>query len=57
MAAQARLIESYERNRWPRKTAQLADILTYLMEDHWLTRADLVPLLETTSRVSEVRER
>jgi len=54
MAAQARLIEVYERNRWPRKSARLADVLTYLMEEHGLTRADLVPLLGTASRVSEV---
>ena len=54
MAAQARLVESYERSRWPRKSARLADILTYLMDQHGLTRADLVPLLGTASRVSEV---
>jgi HTH-type transcriptional regulator/antitoxin HigA len=32
----------------------LPDLLTYLMEQHDLTRADLVPLLGTASRVSEV---
>jgi HTH-type transcriptional regulator/antitoxin HigA len=53
-AAQARLIEAYERNRWPRRTAGTADILAYLMEEHGLCRADLVPLLGTASRVSEV---
>jgi HTH-type transcriptional regulator/antitoxin HigA len=54
MAAQARLIEAYERARWPRRTPSLPDLLTYLMEQHGLTRADLVPLLGTPSRVSEV---
>ena len=54
MAAQARLIEAYERARWPRRAATLPDLLAYLMDQHGLTRADLVPLLGTASRVSEV---
>ena len=54
MAAQARLIEAYERARWPRRTTTLPDLLTYLMDQHGLSRADLVPLLGTVSRVSEV---
>jgi HTH-type transcriptional regulator/antitoxin HigA len=54
MAAQARLIEAYERSRWPRRTATVPEFLTYLMDQHGLTRADLVPLLGTASRVSEV---
>jgi HTH-type transcriptional regulator/antitoxin HigA len=54
MVAQARLIEAYERTRWPRKAPPLPDLLTYLVEQHGLTRADLVPLLGTASRVSEV---
>lgn len=54
LAAQARLIESYERNRWPHRVPGAAAILTYLMEQHDLSRADLVPLLGTPSRVSEI---
>jgi HTH-type transcriptional regulator/antitoxin HigA len=54
MAAQARLIEAYERARWPRRSPSLPDLLTYLMDQHGLSRADLVPLLGTPSRVSEV---
>jgi HTH-type transcriptional regulator/antitoxin HigA len=54
LAAQARLIEAYELRRWLRKPAAVADILTYLMEEHGLARADLVALLGTASRVSEV---
>ena len=54
MVAQACLIEAYERAQWPRKAPPLPDLLTYLMEQHDLTRADLVPLLGTASRVSEV---
>ena len=54
MAAQARLVEAYERSRWPRRTATVRELLTYLMDQHGLTRADLVPLLGTASRVSEV---
>ena len=52
--AQAQLIEAYERARWPRRTPTLPDLLTYLMDQHGLSRADLVPLLGTASRVSEV---
>jgi HTH-type transcriptional regulator/antitoxin HigA len=54
MIAQARLIEAYERSRWPRKAPSLPDMLAYLMDQHGLTRSDLVPLLGTASRVSEV---
>lgn len=54
MTAQARLIEAYERARWPRRGTSLPELLTYLMDQHGLSRADLVPLLGTASRVSEV---
>ena len=54
MTAQARLIEAYERIRWPRRTPTLPDLLTYLMDQHGLSRTDLVPLLGTPSRVSEI---
>jgi HTH-type transcriptional regulator/antitoxin HigA len=54
LAAQARLIEAYERSRWPRKPPKVSDVLNYLMDQRGLTRTDLVPLLGTESRVSEV---
>ena len=54
IAAQARLIEAYERSRWPQQAHKLADLLNYLLDQNDLTRADLVPLLGTPSRVSEV---
>lgn len=54
MRAQAQLVEAYEKTRWPRRAPSLPDLLTYLMDQHDLTRADLVPLLGTPSRVSEV---
>src|SRR5882724_10349166 len=38
LAAQARLMEAYEQSRWPRRLPRTADILTYLMEQHGLTR-------------------
>jgi len=41
MAAQARLIEAYERGRWPRRAPRLPDLLAYLMDQHGLSRADL----------------
>ena len=54
MAAQARLVEAYERTQWPRTAPSLAALLAYVMDQHDLSRADLVPLLGTASRVSEV---
>jgi HTH-type transcriptional regulator/antitoxin HigA len=54
MMAQARLIKAFERSRWPRRRPTLPDLLTYLMDQHGLSRADLVPLLGTASRVSEI---
>lgn len=54
LRAQARLIAAYEEERWPRRRPDTADLIGYLMEQHGLTRADLVPLLGTPSRVSEV---
>ena len=54
LTAQARLVEAYERARWPRRAPSLPELLTYLMDQHGLSRADLVPLLGTPSRVSEV---
>src|SRR4029077_12561819 len=54
MVAQARPIEAQDRARCPRKAPPLPDLLTYLVEQHGLTRADLVPLLGTASRVSEI---
>src|ERR1700688_1043170 len=53
LTAQARLIEAYEHARWPRRAPSLPDLLTYLMDKHGLSRAALVPLLGTPSRVSE----
>ncbi len=54
LVAQARLIEAYERSRWPRTVPTSPDLLNYLMDQHGLSRSDLVPLLGTASRVSEV---
>ena len=54
LTAQARLVEAYERARWPRRAPSLPDLLTFLMDQHGLSPADLVPLLGTSSRVSEV---
>ena len=54
LVAQARLVEAYERTEWPRTAPSLPVLLGYLMDQHSLSRADLVPLLGTASRVSEV---
>ena len=54
LQAQARLIAAYEESRWPRRRPSTAELIRHLMDQHGLTRADLVPILGTASRVSEV---
>jgi HTH-type transcriptional regulator/antitoxin HigA len=54
LEAQARLIAAYEERNWPRRRPNTAELIQHLMEQHGLTRADMVPLLGTPSRVSEV---
>lgn len=54
LQAQARLIAAYEESKWPRRSPSTADLIRHLMDQHGLTRADMVPLLGTPSRVSEV---
>jgi antitoxin component HigA of HigAB toxin-antitoxin module len=51
---QARLIAAYEEGKWPRRPPSTADLIRHLMDQHGLTRADMVPILGTPSRVSEV---
>src|ERR1700681_4114932 len=54
LQAQARLIAAYEESKWPRRPPSTAELIRHLMDQHALTRADMVPILETPSRVSEV---
>jgi HTH-type transcriptional regulator/antitoxin HigA len=54
LEAQARLIAAYEESKWPRRLPSTADLIRHLMDQHNLTRAELVPILGTPSRVSEV---
>ena len=54
LQAQARLIAAYEEAKWPRRSPSTADLIRHLMDQHGLTRADMVPILGTPSRVSEV---
>jgi HTH-type transcriptional regulator/antitoxin HigA len=54
LEAQARLIEAYEQKRWPLGKPRPADVIRYLMDQHGLSRADMVPILGSASRVSEV---
>jgi HTH-type transcriptional regulator/antitoxin HigA len=54
LEAQARLVAAYEEMKWPRRPPSVGDLIRHLMDQHGLTRADLIPLLGTTSRVSEV---
>jgi HTH-type transcriptional regulator/antitoxin HigA len=54
LQAQARLVAAYEETKWPRRPPSTAEMIRYLMDQHGLTRAALVPILGTPSRVSEV---
>jgi HTH-type transcriptional regulator / antitoxin HigA len=54
LEAQARLIAAHEESEWPHRPPSIADLIRHLMEQHGLTRADMVPILGTASRVSEV---
>jgi HTH-type transcriptional regulator/antitoxin HigA len=54
LEAQARLIAAYEEPKWPRRPTSIAELIRHLMDQHGLTRADMVPLLGTPSRVSEI---
>jgi HTH-type transcriptional regulator / antitoxin HigA len=54
LQAQARLIAAYEESKWPRRPPSTADLIRHLMDQHGLTRTDLVPILGTRSRVSEI---
>ena len=54
LQAQARLIAAYEESRWPRRRPSPAELIRHLMDQHGLTRADMVSILGTPSRVSEV---
>jgi HTH-type transcriptional regulator / antitoxin HigA len=54
LQAQARLIAAYEESKWPRRPPRTADLIRHLMDQHGLTRSDMVPILGTPSRVSEV---
>jgi HTH-type transcriptional regulator / antitoxin HigA len=54
LEAQARLIAAYEERKWLHRPPSIADLTRHLMDQHGLTRADMVPILGTPSRVSEV---
>ena len=54
LQAQARPIEAHEQSQWPHRPPSTADLIRHLMDQHGLTRADMVPILGTPSRVSEV---
>jgi HTH-type transcriptional regulator/antitoxin HigA len=54
LQAQARLIAAYEDSKWPRHSPSTAELILHLMDQHGLTRTQMVPILGTPSRVSEV---
>ena len=54
LQAQARLIAAYEDSKWPRYSPSTAQLILHLMDQHGLTRTEMVPILGTPSRVSEI---
>ena len=54
LRAQALLLQAYEAERWPSHHVSIPDLIRYAMEQHDLTPADMVPILGTRSRVSEI---
>src|SRR5258708_3267610 len=44
---------AYEESKWPRRPPSTADLIRHLMDQHGLTRADMVPILGAPRRVSE----
>ena len=54
LTAQARLIAAYEEEKWPARGPRPAEVIRYLMDQHGLTPADLVPLLGSAERVDNV---
>jgi len=44
----------YEESKWPRRPPSTGNLIRHLMDQHGLTRADMVPILGTPSRVSGV---
>src|SRR6202030_2554427 len=52
LQAQSRLIAAYEESKWPRRSPSTADLIRHLMDQHGLSRADMVPILGAPSRVS-----
>ncbi|MCC7017014.1 MAG: transcriptional regulator [Rhodospirillales bacterium] len=54
LRAQALILEAYEAERWPPEPVSPSDLIRYAMEQHGLKPADMVPILGTRSRVSEV---
>jgi HTH-type transcriptional regulator/antitoxin HigA len=45
--AQARLIAADEESKWPRRPPTTAELIRHLMDQHGLTRADMIPILGT----------
>ena len=45
LQAQARLIAAYEETRWARRPPSTSGLIRHLMDQHGLTRADMVPVL------------
>jgi HTH-type transcriptional regulator/antitoxin HigA len=49
-----RLCSDYERRAYPMEKSEPREILAYLMEEHKLKRADLLPIFKSRSAISEV---
>ncbi|MGH9846544.1 MAG: helix-turn-helix domain-containing protein [Blastocatellia bacterium] len=49
-----RLCSDFERRAYPLERSEPREILAWLMEEHGLKRADLLPIFKSRSAISEV---
>ena len=50
LQAQARLIAAYEESKWPRRRPSTAELIRHLMDQHELTRAEMIGLSPRSQR-------
>ncbi len=57
LRAQARLVQAWESERWPVRKVDAVEAIKFRMEQKGLKRSDLVKIIGSKSKVSEVLNR
>src|SRR4051812_2279623 len=57
LRAQARLVQAWEAERWPVRKVDVVDAIRFRMEQRGLKRSDLVKIIGSKSKASEVLNR